>query len=72
MKLSNLAASGGSTRAYAGITAQLNLPILIPPMQLQCKFARFVQKTEILKSTVTHSLEKLETLKKALMQEYFW
>lgn len=71
MKLSNLAASGGSTRAYAGITAQLNLPILIPPMQLQCKFARFVQKTEILKSTVTHSLEKLETLKKALMQEYF-
>lgn len=42
-----------------------------PPLELQNKFSVFVKKTEKTKATISRSLEKLETLKKALMQEYF-
>ncbi len=42
-----------------------------PPITLQNQFADFVEQTEKLRATISHSLEKLETLKKALMQEYF-
>jgi len=47
------------------------LPIITPPLPLQEEFAAFVQKVDKSKSTVKQSLEKLETLKKSLMQEYF-
>lgn len=40
-------------------------------MQLQKNFISFVEQTEKSKTTISRSLEKLETLKKALMQEYF-
>lgn len=42
-----------------------------PPIELQNQFADFANQTEKTKTTISHSLEKLETLKKALMQEYF-
>ena len=42
-----------------------------PPLELQNQFSVFVKKTEKTKATISRSLEKLETLKKALMQEYF-
>ena len=45
--------------------------IYVPPMALQNQFAAFVEQTEKTKTTISESLEKLETLKKALMQEYF-
>lgn len=45
--------------------------IYVPPMALQNQFAAFVEQTEKSKTTINRSLEKLETLKKALMQEYF-
>ena len=45
--------------------------IIVPPIELQNRFATFVEQTEKIKTTISHSLEKLETLKKALMQEYF-
>ena len=45
--------------------------IILPPIELQTQFATFVEQTEKIKTTISHSLEKLETLKKALMQEYF-
>ena len=47
--------------------------LLIPkaPLALQNEFAAFVEQTEKTKTTISRSLEKLETLKKALMQEYF-
>ena len=47
------------------------LPILVPPLELQKQFAYFVEQTEKNKTTISRSLEKLETLKKALMQDYF-
>lgn len=45
--------------------------ILVPPRYEQEKFAAFVDQTEKSKEIIKQSLEKLETLKKALMQEYF-
>lgn len=44
---------------------------ILPPIKLQTQFAEFVQQTEHTKSIIKQSLEKLETLKKELMQEYF-
>ena len=49
----------------------LTLRVPIPPIELQEQFAAFVEQTEKTKIIISHSLEKLETLKKALMQEYF-
>jgi len=45
--------------------------IIVPPMELQNQFAAFVEQTDKSKSEIQKSLEKLETLKKALMQKYF-
>ena len=49
----------------------LSLPILIPPISLQKQFAAFVERVDRQKQTVQQSLEKLELMKKTLMQEYF-
>ena len=49
----------------------LTLRVPMPPIELQEQFAAFVEQTEKTKIIISHSLEKLETLKKALMQEYF-
>ena len=43
----------------------------VPPIELQNQFAAFVEQTDKLKFEIQKSLEKLETLKKALMQKYF-
>ena len=51
------------------ILAQLVVPI--PPLSLQNQFAAFVERVNQQKQTVQQSLEKLELMKKALMQEYF-
>ena len=63
--------SSGST--VAGIRVRLleQLTIPVPPIDLQNQFAAFVKQTEKTKTTISESLERLETLKKALMQEYF-
>ena len=45
--------------------------IIVPPMELQKQFAAFVEQTDKSKLAIQQSLEKLETLKKALMQKYF-
>lgn len=47
------------------------LKVISPPSSLQKDFFKFVQQVEKTKSSVKQSLEKLETLKKTLMQEYF-
>lgn len=43
----------------------------LPPIELQNKFATFVEQTDKSKLTIQQSLDKLEVLKKALMQQYF-
>lgn len=45
--------------------------VLMPPMELQNQFVSFVERTEKTKTTISRSLDKLEALKKALMQQYF-
>ena len=47
------------------------LVICVPSMDLQKQFAAFVEQTDKSKFEIQQSLEKLETLKKALMQKYF-
>ena len=47
------------------------IKILVPPIELQNKFATFVDEVGISKSALQKSVDKLELLKKALMQEYF-
>ena len=47
------------------------LRICLPPMELQKEFAAFVAEVDKSKLAVKQSLEKLETLKKSLMQQYF-
>ena len=61
----------GSTVAYLSIAMIKKLKVMLPDIESQQQFASFVGKTEKAKTTISRSLEKLETLKKALMQEYF-
>lgn len=48
-----------------------DLAIPVPPIELQNQFAAFVEQTDKSKSAIQQSLDKLETLKRALMQKYF-
>ena len=48
-----------------------NTFIKVPPMEQQIQFTVFVKQTDKSKLAIQQSLEKLETLKKALMQQYF-
>ena len=61
----------GTTVSYLSIATLRNLQIILPPLPLQKQFADFVQQVDKVKSSVKQGLETLETLKKALMQEYF-
>ena len=51
------------------ILSELN--VIVPPLSLQNRFAAFVEYVDQQKQTVQQSFEKLELMKKALMQEYF-
>ena len=64
-------------QSLGGLTKYLTLKILnelefiIPGKLEQDKFATFVKQIDKSKLTIQQSLDKLETLKKALMQQYF-
>ena len=47
------------------------ITIIVPPIEIQNQFAAFVEQTDKSKLAVQQALEKLETLKKSLMQQYF-
>ena len=47
------------------------LQVAVPPIELQQQFAAFVEQTDKSKLAIQQSLDKLELLKKSLMQEYF-
>lgn len=48
-----------------------SIRIIVPPIELQNEFADFVKQVDKSKLSIQQSLEKLETLKKSLMQQYF-
>ena len=62
-----------SGAAQPGINAKKfgSLSIPVPPIDIQNRFAAFVAEVDKSKLAVKQSLEKLETLKKSLMQQYF-
>ena len=49
----------------------LGIRVVKAPIELQLQFAVFVEQVDKSKLAIQQSLEKLETLKKALMQQYF-
>ena len=63
--------SADTAKAALGMERIRKLKVFIPPIELQNQFAAFVVQTDKSKSAVKQVLEKAETLKKALMQEYF-
>ena len=54
---------------HLGVIADTD--IVVPPIEDQNAFAAFVEQTDKSKLAIQQSLDKLETLKKSLMQEYF-
>lgn len=66
---SNMTGSAGQRRVPASFLE--NYRVSLPPIALQEQFAAFVEQTDKSKLAIQQSLEKLETLKKALMQQYF-
>ena len=61
--------TNGTFKINQKIIASIKIPL--PPLALQEQFAAFVEQTDKSKLAVKRVLEKAETLKKALMQEYF-
>ena len=57
----------------ANINAQemQNIGLYLPPIELQHQFVQFKEQTDKSKLAIQQSLDKLELLKKSLMQEYF-
>ena len=70
-KMKYMGKSSGST--VTGIRVRLleQLTIPVPPIESQEQFATFVEQTDKSKLVIQQSLNKLELLKKSLMQEYF-
>lgn len=63
--------TGGAAQQHFNVGGYKSLIIIVPPLSLQNQFANFFKEVEKTKLTIKESLTKLETLKKALMQEYF-
>lgn len=57
----------------ANINAQemQNIALYLPPIELQQQFVELKVQVSEKKLTIQHSLDKLEALKKSLMQKYF-
>ena len=61
----------GQTMPNLNVPIVSNFQIIKPPMEIQNNYYVFVEQVDKQKSSIQQSLEKLEVLKKALMQEYF-
>ena len=63
--------NNASTVAHVNVKDVKQFKIPLPSFDKQNQFAAFVEQTDKSKFEIQKSLEKLETLKKALMQKYF-
>lgn len=61
----------GVAQQNFGAKALDKMPIFIPPMDEQIAFENFVERSYRTKLILLKGLEQMETLKKALMQQYF-
>ena len=64
-------AKGSGVKMAVSATILGQSDFVVPPMEVQNQFAAFVEQTDKSKLAIQQSLDKLETLKKSLMQEYF-
>ena len=63
--------SSGAIMAGINVTKLKQILVHIPPLKLQEQFVAFVEQTDKSKLAIQQSLDKLELLKKSLMQQYF-
>ena len=63
--------SSGAIMAGINVTKLKQIFVYLPPINLQDEFVATVAQVDKSKDAVQRGLDKLETLKKALMQEYF-
>lgn len=63
--------ASGSAQPQLPISTMNKIEMILPPIEFQNQFAAFVERVDQQKQTVQQGLEKLELMKKALMQEYF-
>ena len=63
--------ASGSAQPQLPISTMNKIVMLVPDVELQHQFAAFVEQTDKSKLAIQQSLNKLELLKKSLMQEYF-
>lgn len=61
----------GQTMPNLNVPIVSKFQIIKPPIEVQNKYYIFIAQTDKSKSVIQKSLEQLETLKKALMQQYF-
>lgn len=66
-----IAQSKTATMTTIGQDGILKTEIILPPLDLQKNFLQFVEQIDKSKLAIQQSLDKLELLKKSLMQEYF-
>ena len=64
-------ANGSGVKMAVTASALGKEEVIVPSIPFQNHFAAFVERVDQQKQTVQQSLEKLELMKKALMQEYF-
>ena len=69
--IGNLETKGSGIQNIAAVSYVKAMPINLAPLEVQEQFATFVEQTDKSKLAIQQSLDKLETLKKSLMQEYF-
>lgn len=69
--IGNLETKGSGIQNIAAVSYVKAMPINLPPMRVQEQYATFVEQTDKSKLAIQQSLDKLELLKKALMQKYF-
>ena len=69
--IGKLETKGSGIQNIAAVSYVKAMPINLAPMEVQEQFAAFVEQTDKSKLAIQQSLDKLELLKKSLMQEYF-
>ena len=65
--------SNGSAKSMSNISKErlMDLEIILPPIELQNKFADFIEKVEKQKEQIKNNLKEIETLKNEVMNKYF-
>ena len=69
--IGNLETKGSGIKNIAAVSYVKAMPINLPPTSVQLEFENFCKQTDKSKLTIQQSLDKLEVLKKSLMQKYF-